>query len=115
MQIRVLFSLINIAVFLALFALLLLEPAYATLIFYVLLGWFIGSIVLLRASFMNRRLGGTPAPAGTPGGPAPLPSGAAPLARGVDGAEIGFCPFCGTHIAPGTLVCPSCGRATRIG
>lgn len=115
MQLRILFSLVNIGVFLTLFALEFLDPAYATLIFYLLLGWFIGSIVLLRASFMNRRIGGTPTPAATPGGPAPLPSAGTPLPRGVDGAEIGFCPHCGTHIAPGTAVCPACGRATRIG
>jgi len=115
MQLRVLFSIVNIGIFLVLFALEFTEPAYATIIFYVLLGWFVGSFLLLRAPFMNRQIGGTrtSTPPRPPG--APLPSATPGGSAGVDAAEIGFCPHCGTHVPPGTLICPSCGRSTRIG
>ncbi|MGC2288554.1 MAG: zinc ribbon domain-containing protein [Thermoplasmata archaeon] len=116
MQLRVLFSIVNIGIFLVLFALEFVIPKYATILFYLLLAWFVASFLILRLPFMSRRIGGKPAlpPAPTPAG-APLPSMGAPLTPGVDAAEIGFCPHCGTHVAPGTLVCPSCGRSTRIG
>lgn len=115
MQLRVLFSIVNIGVFLALFALEFTIPAYSSWIFYALLGWFIGSFLILRAPFMSRPVGrptARPAPVSTG---TPLPSSALPSSSGIDGAEIGFCPHCGTNVAPGTLVCPSCGKATRIG
>jgi hypothetical protein len=115
MQLRVLFSFVNIGIFLVLFALEFLLPAYSNLIFYALLAWFVLSFLLLRAPFMSRRVGG-PTPQPTPPAPgAPLPSGARPGPSGVDAAEIGFCPHCGTNVPPGTLLCPSCGRSTRIG
>ena len=117
MQLRVLFSIVNIAVFLVLFALEFVIPRYATYLFYLLLAWFVVSFLILRMRFMSRPVGGrtlTPT-AGPPTPGTPLPSSTGPGATGVDGAEIGFCPHCGTHIAPGTLFCPSCGRPTRIG
>jgi hypothetical protein len=115
MQLRVLFSIVNIGIFLILFALEFTLPAYANLIFYTLLGWFVVSFLLLRAPFMSRRVGG-PAPQPTPAAPGtPLPSFRPGTPSGVDAAEIGFCPHCGTNVAPGTLICPSCGRSTRIG
>jgi zinc-ribbon domain len=119
MQLRMLFSFVNIAIFLVLFALEFVIPKYATVLFYLLLAWFVVSFLLLRMRFMSRPVGrGTPRPASTlpptPAG-APLPSSGASPVAGVDASEIGFCPHCGTHVAPGTLVCPSCGRSTRIG
>ncbi|MCI4348042.1 MAG: zinc ribbon domain-containing protein [Thermoplasmata archaeon] len=115
MQLRVLFSIVNIGVFLALFALEFTIPKYSSWIFYALLGWFIGSFLLLRAPFMSRQVGrGTARPAPVSSS-LPLPSSGFPGTPVVDGAEIGFCPHCGTNIAPGTLICPSCGKATRIG
>jgi zinc-ribbon domain len=117
MQLRVLFSIVNIGIFLVLFALEFVIPKYATYLFYLLLAWFVVSFLLLRMRFMSRPVG-RPAPAAsappTAGG-TPLPSLAAPGSPGVNGAEIGFCPHCGTTIAPGTLFCPSCGRTTHIG
>ena len=117
MQLRVLFSVVNIGIFLVLFALEFVIPRYATLLFYLLLAWFVVSFLILRMRFMSRPVGrGTPStPAPPPAGGTPLPSLATAGSSGVDGAEIGFCPHCGTTIAPGTLYCPSCGRATRIG
>ena len=115
MQLRVLFAIVNIGIFLALFLLEFTVPAYAGWIFYALLGWFIVSFLLLRAPFMSRRVGrSAPAPAPT-STEAPLPSAATPVGTGIDASEIGFCPHCGTNVAPGTLTCPSCGRSTRIG
>jgi zinc-ribbon domain len=128
MLLRVLFSLVNIGIFLVLFVLYFAFPVYGELFFYALLGWFVASFLLLRLPFMSRRVGGGPssssaAPATTPmassagtaGGGTPLPSSSAMATSGVDSAEIGFCPHCGTHVPPGTQVCPSCGRSTRIG
>jgi zinc ribbon protein len=115
MQVRVLFSIVNIGIFLALFALEFVFTRYATLLFYVLLGWFVASFLLFRLPFMSRRIGAPvarPAPE-APGTPLPSSAGLPPPL--VDGTEIGFCPHCGTNIAPGTLVCPSCGKSTRIG
>jgi hypothetical protein len=117
MQLRVLFSIVNIGIFLALFALEFVIPKYATLLFYLLLAWFVVSFLMLRMRFMSRPIGrATPASSVPPAaGGTPLPSAATPGSLGVDGAVIGFCPHCGTTIAPGTLFCPSCGRTTRIG
>ncbi len=116
MQLRVLFSIVNIGVFLTLFALEFLVQAYATLIFYALIAWFVASFLILRAPFMSRRIGLPSTPRSSPGGfGAPLPSSTAPLGTGLDSAEIGFCPHCGTNVPPGTLLCPSCGRSTRLG
>jgi hypothetical protein len=117
MQLRVLFSVVNIGIFLVLFALEFVIPTYATILFYLLLVWFVVSFLILRMRFMSRPVGrgippSTPVP---PAGGTPLPSSTSIGGGGVDGAEIGFCPHCGTHVAPGTLVCPSCGRPTRIG
>lgn len=115
MQLRVLFAIVNIGIFIVLFALEFAIPAYANLIFYVLLAWFVGSFLLLRAPFMNRRVGGPATPSATAAPSAPLPSQGGPAPTGVDAADIGFCPHCGTVVAPGTLFCPACGRTTRIG
>jgi zinc-ribbon domain len=128
MLLRVLFSLINIGIFLALFVLYFVLTGYMDLVFYALLGWFVASFLLLRLPIMSRRVGGGPsassaAPAAAPvgsstgasGGGTPLPSSTTMPTSGVDAADIGFCPHCGTHVPPGTSVCPSCGRSTRIG
>jgi hypothetical protein len=118
MQLRVLFSIVNIGIFLVLFALEFVIPKYATILFYALLGWFVASFLLLRLPVMSRRIGGGPTPSSTPApnpAGAPLPSFGTSSPAGVDASEIGFCPHCGTHVPPGTLVCPSCGRSTRIG
>jgi hypothetical protein len=118
MQLRVLFSLFNIGIFLMLFALEFVIPRYATYLFYLLLGWFVASFLILRLPIMSRRVGGGPAPApALAGANAPLPSSGAgaPAPSGIDVGELGFCPHCGTNVAPGTLVCPTCGKSTRLG
>jgi hypothetical protein len=116
MQLRVLFSLVNIGIFLALFALYFVIPRYATFLFYALLGWFVVSFLLLRLPVMSRPIGRGPTPvAANAPATAPLPSSGKYPGPGVNGTDLGFCPHCGTHVAPGTLVCPSCGRSTRLG
>ncbi|MGA7847331.1 MAG: hypothetical protein WCB18_09635, partial [Thermoplasmata archaeon] len=74
MQLRVLFSIVNIGIFLVLFALEFLLPTYANLIFYALLGWFVVSFLLLRAPFMSRRVGQPAAQSTPPAASSPLPS-----------------------------------------
>lgn len=115
MQVRVLFSFVSMAILLSLFALTFLVPPLSGLVFYLLLGWFVTSIFLFRLPVMSRRVG---APATRPAAArsdAPLPSAGAGSGPGVDALEIGFCPRCGTNLAPGTLVCPACGRPTHGG
>ncbi|MCI4370337.1 MAG: hypothetical protein L3J81_03300 [Thermoplasmata archaeon] len=83
----------------------LFYPSVSTLLFYGVLGWFVLSLFLYRLPAMNRPVsfggGSKPAPAPVVAGSAPLPSG--PI-------DVGFCIHCGTHIAPGISVCPTCGR-----
>lgn len=117
MQVRLLFSIVNIGIFLGLFALEFVFTRYATWLFYALLVWFVVSFLLFRLPIMSRTIGGPPtrpAPA-TAGTPLPSSGPASGPGPSVDGTDLGFCPHCGTNLAPGTLVCPSCGKSTRLG
>jgi hypothetical protein len=77
-------------------------PAISGLLFYGVLGWFVVSLFLYRLPAMNRPIGG-PKPTKATADAAPLPSGGPVV-------SLDFCTHCGTHVAPGTSVCPSCGR-----
>jgi zinc ribbon protein len=77
-------------------------PAISGLLFYGVLGWFVVSLFLYRLPAMNRPIGAPKPPKTTPDS-APLPSAGPSVA-------LDFCTHCGTHVAPGTSVCPSCGR-----
>ncbi|MCI4328374.1 MAG: zinc ribbon domain-containing protein [Thermoplasmata archaeon] len=79
-----------------------LDPAIAGLLFYGVLGWFVLSLFLYRLPAMNRPIGWSKPPA-APANGAPLPSGSPVV-------SLDFCTNCGTHVPPGTSVCPSCGR-----
>ncbi|MCI4320742.1 MAG: hypothetical protein L3K18_09195 [Thermoplasmata archaeon] len=82
------------------------DPAISPFLFWGVLIWFIASLFLYRLPAMSRPVGwGKSAPRPSNGGTA-LPSGM-PSTPPVD---LGFCVRCGTHITPGTSVCPSCGR-----
>jgi hypothetical protein len=74
---------------------------------YLILGWMVGSLVLLYGPWGNRPIGSlrTAAPSASPSfGPAPPlpPSGAA--------AEVPFCIYCAAPLSAGVPVCPSCGH-----
>jgi hypothetical protein len=83
----------------------LFYPSISAILFWGVLGWFVVSLFLYRLPAMNRpvTLFGKPKEAPTPGRSpaAPLPSGP---------VDLGFCLHCGTHVAPGVSVCPSCGH-----
>jgi hypothetical protein len=81
------------------------DPAISNFIFYGVLIWFVLSLFLYRLPAMNRPVsfGKTPKPAAAGAG-APLPSSGSPS------VSLDFCTNCGTHVAPGTSVCPNCGR-----
>jgi hypothetical protein len=78
------------------------DRALGEYIFYGVLGWFVLSFFIYRLPAMNRPIGwskkATPPADGTP-----LPSGSPSVA-------LDFCTNCGTHVPPGTSVCPTCGR-----
>jgi hypothetical protein len=82
------------------------DPAISPLLFWGVLIWFIASLFLYRLPAMSRpvswgRSAGRPSTSGSP-----LPSGQ-PSTPPVD---LGFCVRCGTHLTPGTPICPTCGR-----
>jgi len=81
------------------------NPTISAVLFWGVLVWFVASFFVYRHPAMSRPvgLGRTPRPAGNgTGGAAPLPS--------TSPVDLGFCLHCGTHVAPGTSECPSCGR-----
>jgi hypothetical protein len=115
MQLRVLFSMVNIGVFLALFVLEFTVRAIAGAVFYILLVWFVGSFFLFRARFMSREVHLRPTRPAAPASPhsAPLSSSSPRSPSAPGAADLGFCPSCGTYLAPGAEVCPQCGKRTR--
>ncbi|MCI4325823.1 MAG: zinc ribbon domain-containing protein [Thermoplasmata archaeon] len=80
-----------------------LDPAISVFLFYGVLGWFILSFFIYRLPAMNRPISW--------GKTAPPPPASAPLPSGSPAVSLDFCTNCGTHVAPGTATCPSCGRA----
>ena len=78
-------------------------PAISGLLFYGVLGWFVVSLFLYRLPAMNRPIGG-------PKTPKPTADAAPPLPSGGPAVSLDFCTHCGTNVAPGSSVCPSCGR-----
>jgi hypothetical protein len=77
-------------------------PAVSGFLFYGVLGWFVVSLFLYRLPAMNRPIGGAKT--------AKPVADAAPLPSGGPSVALDFCTHCGTNVAPGTSVCPSCGR-----
>ncbi|MGP8071900.1 MAG: hypothetical protein ACLPZM_02070 [Thermoplasmata archaeon] len=114
MLLRTLLIMVNMATIVAVIFVLHDFPQYAGSAFYILLGWMIGSLVLLYGPWANRPVGalrtapGTPAPTlpsatTTPGSSVPLPSVAPP-------AEIPFCIYCAAPLTANAPVCPACGH-----
>jgi hypothetical protein len=79
------------------------DPAISGLLFYGVLGWFVVSLFLYRLPAMNRPIGALKS-----GNPA---ADSAPLPSSSTSTALDFCTHCGTNVAPGASVCPSCGRA----
>jgi hypothetical protein len=106
MILRTLLTLVNLVTIAIAIAVLFAFPSYAGVAFYVLLGWFIGSLVLVYGPWANRPVGrrqpAAPARTSAPSGATsrPLPS------------DLGFCIYCAAPLAPGTPTCPACGHAT---
>jgi hypothetical protein len=106
MILRTLLTMVNLVTIAVAIGVLFAFPKYAGVAFYVLLGWFIGSLVLVYGPWANRPVGRrrttAPAPAfpSPRTGPGPLPS------------DLGFCIYCAAPLAPGTPTCPACGHAT---
>ncbi|MGI0071418.1 MAG: hypothetical protein ACRECT_05060 [Thermoplasmata archaeon] len=107
MLIRTLLTLANFGTIAVAILVLLTYPQYASIAFYVLLGWMFASLALMYSPWASRRVR-TSATA-----PGPSISGDAPLAstaHAQHASSVGFCIYCAAPVAPGTARCPACGR-----
>jgi hypothetical protein len=88
----------------------ILDPKLSAIMFWGVLGWFVVSLFLYRLPAMNRPISFGRKATPTAMSPSSGPSGstAPPLPSGP--VDVGFCIHCGTPVAPGVSVCPSCGR-----
>jgi hypothetical protein len=107
MILRTLLTMVNLLTIAVAIGVLFAFPKYAGVAFYVLLGWFIGSLILVYGPWANRPIGrkrsagpATPVVRPVGAGSGPLPS------------DLGFCIYCAAPLAPGTPTCPACGHAT---
>jgi len=110
MQRRLVFSLVNIGMAVAVLTVLFLFPRYAGYAVYAFFGWFLVSLSVVWFA-------GAPARAPTSAGPAAGAASAgpvAPVARpGVaptPPARIDFCIYCAADLPAGTPRCRSCGH-----
>ena len=109
MILRTLLTLVNLTTIAVAIAVLFAFPQYAGVAFYVLLGWMVGSLVLLYGPWSNRPVGRRAPTAAAPSPTFPAAPGAAPPALPTD---LGFCIYCAAPLAPGARTCPACGHAT---
>jgi hypothetical protein len=106
MLLRTLLTLVNLGTIAVAIGVLLAYPQYAGVAFYILLGWMVGSLILVYGPWANRHVGrrsstsSGSAGANPTGGARPLPS------------NLGFCIYCAAPLAPGSSTCPACGHAT---
>lgn len=105
MLLRSLLIMVNLTTIVAAIVVLHDFPQYAGAAFYVLVGWMVGSLVLLYGPWANRPLNSFRTGAATPGTPAtaPLPSAVAP-------SDIPFCIYCAAPLPLRAPVCPACGH-----
>jgi hypothetical protein len=106
MLLRTLLTFVNLATIAVAIAVLYTYPEYAGVAFYVLLGWMVGSLVLLYGPWANRQVGRRSSATAAYPPTAPRPS-SRPLP-----SDLGFCIYCAAPLAPGTPTCPACGHAT---
>ena len=110
MQFRTLLTFVNFGTIAAAIVVLLAFPQFASIAFYVLLGWMVGSIVLLYGLRSSRpMLSPTPGSPGTTTGA--TISADVPLASAASGqhsSALGFCLYCAAPVSPGTMRCPAC-------
>jgi len=107
-QLRTLLLMVNMMTIVAALVILREFPQYAGSAFYVLLGWMVGSLVLLYGPWATRTIGG---PRRDPtAGPAPTATGPLPSAPAVE--EIPFCIYCAAPLTTRAPVCPACGHRT---
>jgi len=105
MLLRWLLILVNTATLVGAIVVLHDFPQYAGAAFYVLVGWMVGSLVLLYGPWANRPIGSLRSPAAPPASASPLPSSGTP-------SEIPFCIYCAAPLVLRAPVCPSCGHRT---
>jgi len=106
MLLRTLLTLVNLATIAVAIGVLFAFPQYAGVAFYLLLGWMIGSLVLVYGPWANRPVGRRSASGPAPASAVPRPS-SSPLP-----SDLGFCIYCAAPLAPGTPTCPACGHAS---
>lgn len=108
MLLRTVLAFGNMAAFIAV---ILILREFPTLdsgpILYLILGWMVGSLVLLYGPWGNRPIGGARRPSAAPGS-----SGSAPLASTSGAPEVPFCIYCAAPIPSGVPVCPACGHSS---
>ncbi len=108
MILRTLLTFVNLATIAVAIVVLFEFPQYAGPAFYLLLGWMVGSLVLVYGPWANRTVFGTP-PSRT------LPSSSALPRPGPLPTNLGFCIYCAAPLAPGVSACPACGHAVPAG
>ncbi|MCI4373192.1 MAG: hypothetical protein L3K02_06070 [Thermoplasmata archaeon] len=107
MLLRTLLTMVNLATIAVAIVVLFTFPQYAGVAFYILLGWMVGSLVLVYGPWANRQVL-RPRSSGAPGTSPP----AARARTGPLASELGFCIYCAAPLAPGVATCPACGHAS---
>jgi hypothetical protein len=109
MLLRTLVNLVNLSVLAVVIVLLLLYPQYAGEAFYLILGWVLGSLILIYGPLGNRPIGAAHAVSSSaPAAGSPFPS--KPTPRPSAPGEIPFCIYCAAPLPPGAAQCPACGH-----
>jgi|HubBroStandDraft_1064217.scaffolds.fasta_scaffold02229_8 hypothetical protein len=106
MLLRTLLTLVNFVAIAAAIGVYYAFPQYATIVFYILLGWMFASFALMYHPRANRPVSSANPSGMTVSADSPLSSSAGHE----HASSIGFCMYCAAPLAPGTDRCPSCGR-----
>lgn len=111
MHLRAVLTIINFAVVGIALAIFFLYPSLATIAVYAVLIWMFSSLFIFYLPFGSRHIRPTGPPFGPGAGSAGF--GGAPSGPPLASSGIGFCIYCGTHLATGATSCPVCGRTVR--